>query len=368
MVKNVYRLFCLIVVSYGLMCRANVDPTELSQRQFQKTLEAEVKANPDNKDAREKLAQIYFRNKSYQKVIETLKGFVLSLSDNSLSRLASSYKHVGDIDKEIHALETLAKLRPKSYKPHMALGYAHLKRLKKPDEGQVLLRKDITFNQEVETMAVKHFREAMELGKKHEAPYQALLNFFLERDNYFESQRLLEEMIEKFGKKGTYYSHLCRIFSVQAFLDQAFKTCSSAIRKDRDNPDNYVYLANTFYDQKEVEKSIKFLSKASKKFPRAFQIHFSLAQKYVALENHLLASQHFHSAVQLEPKHKEAVIGLAESLFQIEKYNEALPFYARACNLDHTYKLRLRVATNTLKQQGKYKFVANYQDEVTACR
>lgn len=359
----------LFVLMFGLSVQAapkkKLDPGEA---QFLKTLEVELKQDPQNQKAREKLAQLYFRSKQFEKVIAILKGYKSTISDKSLSRLASSYKRTGEVEKEIQVLQQLSKARPNSYKPHLALGNAFLKTLKKPDVGRALLRSDIQNNNKIETKAIFHYREAIRLSKKFQEPYDRLLAFFLERDNHYEAQKLLEGMMQKFGKKGVYYSHLCRLFSVQAFLEQSHKTCSSAIRKDRKNPDNYVYLANTFFDMKKKAKAIKFLVKATKKFPGNFFVHSSLAKNYQREENFLLASKHHRIATQLKPDAKESIIGLAESLFQIEKYDEALTYYKRACQMDRTYKLRLRVATNTLKKEGKYKYVPDYQDEVTACR
>lgn len=111
---------------------------------------------------------------------------------------------------------------------------------------------------------------------------------------------------------------------------------------------------------------------AQKQFERSAQIEKSefaltcLGEVFYLQKNFGKAIEAFKAATAIEPKSGRAQLGAAQSLYQLLRYDEALPYYIKACQLDRTSSTRFREAHQPL-EAAKMKVSTAYYNGIQQC-
>jgi tetratricopeptide (TPR) repeat protein len=187
-------------------------------------------------------------------------------------------------------------------------------------------------------------------------------------DNRYEARTVINDMTRKFGKRPELYNELCRLYSIDGFIEQALQTCHQAIQLSPQNAKNFVYMANSYKDQKEPEKAGKLLSNAAKRFPKSEFLQVAAGDFYQGQKNHPVAARYYEKAVALNPKMAEAQIGLARSLTETGRFKEAYPHFFAACRADSQTLPEFQEALVKVRQSGNSDLESQFSRGIYSCK
>lgn len=293
-------------LSYGTVAAAAGSP---------EAAEAELKKNPRNLPLRQKLGEYYFDKKDFKKAIDILAPYSNEISAESLRILAEAYEQQSDRLNQIRTLEMYKGKQPEMFRPHYLLGVAYFKN-KQLDES------------------VANLRQAIRYAPKHRPSYEALLAVFEETKQSYESRVLVADMIRVFGKRKEFLTLQCKLHMEDGFLAEAHKLCKEAVASDPREPDNHVHLAQTFVYLNNKKGAEKVFITASRQFPDSEYVQWATGEYYYQEKNFPIATRYLKAAVKADPKKARSQLALALALFEGKDYEEALPHYTAACELD----------------------------------
>lgn len=314
------------------------------------TLEKKIADDPTNPKPRIQLAEELKRQKGQEaKLIETLNPVADDLTLPSLLVLATAYRSQQNYRDEVRILQKAVDLAPKQHELHFKLGRAQL-------------------NADTPVEAVASFRKAITLKRDHRDSYEALLSIFAKSGENYESRNVLKDMLKQFGKRPAIYSHLCRLDSLDGYLDAAVENCQLAIKLDPKKADNHVYFAQTLTDQKNETKAAKVLNQAAKKFPKSELVQWSVGQFYLRQNNYPIAAEFFGRALAADSASSRGQLGFAVANFEQKKYGEALKAFSIACEADEAAHEKLRESQGRLRALKENDWSQKYSQEVYDCK
>lgn len=283
-----------------------------------------------------KLANTYFKQKNYKKVIQVLEPIISSLSSKHLIKLADAYHQNKDFEKEKQTLNVLLVQQPDNYFLLFRLARLQIKNKDNQDKTIELLRKIIA------------------LKPQFEAAYVELRNIFLYSDNLYELINITTEIIEKFGTNQKRQTHLCMAYTKKNYIREGLIYCQKAISSHIKNPlpEHFVYLAQNYKKNLEEEKALNWLKKALVKFPKSDFVYHSLAEEYEKRKNPQLAAIHYDKATKLNPKSFSSQKGKARAYFDAKNYKKSLEGWIQACRLNKSQTLsEFKVRASKLKKE-----------------
>ncbi|RME18201.1 MAG: tetratricopeptide repeat protein [Bdellovibrio sp.] len=315
-------------------------------------LKKKLKRSPHNLKIREQLAHGYFQKEQWQKARDLLAPYASELSEKGLKTLALSYKMLKNYQDEIRILEIMLARKPQSYFYHYLIGLAY-------------------YHSKKNDLAVQHLRQSIEINPKHKPSYFALLKIFQQdknsQANNYESRTLVGDMIRVFGEQPKLVSLQCQLYTEGGFLDEAKKACTKALRVDKKEFKNYIYLASVFQDLQKSEMSKKILLIASKKFSNKEPILWNLGNVFFNSGDYPASIRFFKKALQADPQSARALFGLAQSFYKLSNYDKALKYFVKACQKKSSYAKDFRVAGAQLFKSGNIKWGRMFQKHYYKC-
>lgn len=185
-------------------------------------------------------------------------------------------------------------------------------------------------------------------------------------NNLFEAKSALQDAMKIDKKNGNkYLLDLC-ILEVEdsnhAEVDSVCPRASKAFPKD--------YLALVYMGISQRER-LNY-KEAQKLFERSAQIEKNefaltcLGEVFYLQKNFGKAIESFKASTAIEPKSGRANLGAAQSLYQLLRYEDALPYYIKSCQLDKTSATRFREAQQPL-EAAKLKVSTAYYNGIQQC-
>lgn len=309
---------------------------------------------------REQRAKSFLKAGKFDKVIELLNPYTEQVSATSLLDLAGAYHEKSDYQNEVRILKFVSQKDEENPQIYFILGHAVLNQMNK--------EKDLDNKKKLESEAIVHFRTAVDKKPKFKPAYEALLNVFVKNESNYEARGVLNDMIKRFGKRPQYLNDLCRLYSIDGYLNQAIETCTEAIKISRDYPDNYVYLAQSYFDKKMEDKSGRIITLAAQKFTKSEIVQWAAGRFYSEKKNFPVAAKYFDVAVRADSEQSRSRLGLATALFSTEKYEDALPHYLKACQLDHSAVEQFELAASKLRHADKDRLAKKYSQQIYRCK
>lgn len=184
--------------------------------------------------------------------------------------------------------------------------------------------------------------------------------------NLFEAKSALQDAM-KIDKKNTtrYLLDLCILETEDSNHGEVDQICPRVIKAF---PKDYVALVYLGISQRERLN----YKDAQKHFERSAQIeknefaYSCLGETFYLQKNYGKAIEAFKAATEVEPKSGRAQLGAAQSLFQLLRYEEALPYFIKACQLDKSSATRFREAHQPL-EAAKMKVSTAYYNGIQQC-
>lgn len=323
-------------------------------------LEQQLAQNPDNVKVRTRLAKHYLAESKFDKVIELLNAYTDQLSAEAFRILAFSYSGKNDHANEVRILNLLVAKNEEEYRAHMLLAQAYFKLATTIAEPK---RQHDTL-----TLGIQRLRKTLQLSPKYKPAFDLLLKTFLSQKANNEARELIMEGIEKFGHRPELFRELCKLDSMDGYLPQAVKNCTESISLSRDYPDHYVYLMQTYHDQKEDKKAEKVAVQAGKKFPNSEFVQWASGRLFLERKNYPVASRYFKAAIRAKADSGRAQFGLAQALFEQGDHENALEPFSKACRWDMSTVDAFFAAAGRLKQSGNAALGAKFQQAANLCK
>ncbi len=309
---------------------------------------------------REQSAKLAFKQKQFEDVVNLLNPYTDEVSASSFITLAGAYNELKDFKNLVRILSLLSEKRPKDYHVHFMLGDAHIKLASDS--------KDVRKRQEEEDAGVAAFRTALRLNRRFRPAHQALVNFFQTAGLNHEAREQLNDMLKTFGDRGEIHADLCRLNSIDGFLQQAIKHCRRAMTLAPNFPESYVYLAQTYFDQKSLDKAETTLVQAARKFPKSEFVQYGAGQFFLKKNNYPVATKYLKRAVASQSESARSQRSLANALFESGLSKESLSHFLKACQIDQTAQGDLLGAASRLRLKGENMLAQEFSMASANCK
>ena len=215
--------------------RSNLDTTyfkfglidEIRERfeDAMKHYEMALAYNPHNSQARERLAQVYMKQKSYGKAIEEF--------------------------------EALSREQPDNAEMHIRLGILY-------------------FEEKEYERALDEFKSALKIKPQNISVRYYIALVLEETAHYDEAVAELKEIISREPKNTNAFLHLAYIYTKLKRDDDAIKMYEEILEFEKDEPDIYLYLASAYMHKKDLKNAERVLKEGAAKFGKNDDIYYNL--------------------------------------------------------------------------------------------
>ncbi len=308
-----------------------------------------------SQDKKTQKIESLYSSKKYEVVVDLLAGQWSSASAKSLSYLANSFSALEQYSQQIKVLEFLKAKKPNQYIWYFKLGVAYENLHKQSSQKKY---KD---------SATKNYRKAMEINPKFKPPYTKLLAMFARDRNLYEGRTMASVILTQFGASPEVSQNLCKLYSLDGYIQEAITNCSVAIQDSPALGDNHMYLANAFLDKKDKLTATKIFSKAAKNFPKSEFVQVTTGDFNFSEKLYRAACKNYKAALKVNEKSEQAHVGRAQCLFQLGKPGVALSHYIQACKINSKFIKEFKVATSRLLTTGQNKFYSRYENSLYKC-
>lgn len=286
--------------------------------------------------------------KDYQKVINSLSPEVEKLDRVGLFALAKAYSAQKKSEAAIKAYTAALALNTKDVEAKTLIGAEQLVSGKEKE-------------------ALITLKEALEIKSDFVPAFKLLARIYEKRKNKYELRLLYQDLVEKVGSKPEYLTKLCELTTIDGLYDLSTKYCQQGIEKSPQEAANFVHLGITRKETGKSKEAEEILKNAADKFPQSVKAQNTYASHQVENKNFISAYTYFKKATEAGPKDISSLIGLAQSALEIQKYQESLDAFKRACVLDKTTIPTFRRATNTLRNMKIEDWLKKFESQVEQC-
>ena len=293
--------------------------------------------------------------KRYEQVIGLLAGRWASTSVQNLSLLSSSYSKLKQNSQQIKVLEFLRAKNEKQYIWYYKLGSAY----------------ERLFNEAAKKAhresSIANYRKTMSLNPKFKPAYNKLLQTFAADGNLYEGRTIATVILNQFGSSPKVSQSLCKLYSLDGYIQEAKHHCSLAIEESPEVGDSHMYLANAYLDQGNKVTAKKMLSKAGQGFPKSEYVQVSVGDFNFSEGLYRASFKNYNNALKVNKKNQRAQLGIAQSLFKLSKPKRALAHYVEACKIDPRLKKEFKIAIGNLLNSGQNKLYTSYENSLYKC-
>ena len=125
---------------------------------------------------------------------------------------------------------------------------------------------------------------------------------------------------------------LARLYRLTGQDNPAEQTLRTVLAQDAENPNAIAQLAQLLVDHNNMDEAVPLLKTYLQDTPNS-DLYDLLGDAYTRLNDLSAAEQAYRNAVQMEPDRARHIRGLAQSLFNQDRYSEALLQYQRLTEL-----------------------------------
>ncbi len=315
-----------------------------------KVAQLKVKLSRNRKDikSRLRLAEHYQTIPKYNQITVLLNTALAQLPQRGLMMLAHAYREIKDHENEKRILEIALAKKENDHVTQYALGEALISLSKKSE-------------------AITRFDQARKINKKYLPAYLAILRENKRGGYFHDSLQLLQDMVEIFGDKGTFLNDICLLNAHEAFFEKGVEACQNAISNDPDDPTNHVFLGLLIRERDGNDVAEKIIKKTAQQFINSELAQYVMGELSWERKNFPVAYKFFRGAAQNKPSSARSQLGLGKAAFDLQKYDEALNAFVRACTLNRNMVADFRRSSATLRQKGESALSAKYDAGLLKC-
>lgn len=185
-------------------------------------------------------------------------------------------------------------------------------------------------------------------------------------NNLFEAKSALQDAM-KIDKKNPnkYLLDLCVLETEDSNHSEVDVLCNKVMKAFPKDTLGYIYLGISLRERLNYKEAQRLFERATQVEKNEFA-YTCLGEVYYLQKNYGKAVEAFKSAAAAEPRSGRAQLGTAQSLYQILRYAEALPYYIKACQLDRSSSPSFREALKPL-EAAKMKISTDYYNGLQQC-
>lgn len=300
-------------------------------------------------DAKIDQAQKLYDAKKYKDAIAVLRPLNDKLPRAGLLLLARSYSANGEVLDEIRTLDLCLAKNPKDYVVKTVYGQA-LIREKRFEDG------------------IAAFQEARQLNPRYKPAYEVMVKELEQKGERYEARNVLNDMIKVFGPQAEFYTSLCRLYAADNYNEKSVEICGEAINKDSHIPENHVYLGLALMDREELDRATKVLTHAATRFPRSEPVQSAMGSLYFTKKDIVRSFKYYKAATSADPKSARAWVGYATAALNLQKNEEALDGYVKACKLDRMTTKEFRLALIELRKRHDNIWRSKFENAIGNCQ
>lgn len=292
--------------------------------------------------------QDLFEDKKYTEIINELSGSTDTLNADALIFLGNVYSLIENPGAAIKTYTLALSKKDKNYEAKTLIGKEYLN-LKKEREALAALR------------------EALDYNPKYEPAYRELERLYIRKNNKYELRTLFIDMVKHLGEKPEYFTRLCEISYQSGLYESAIQQCRKGIILDKEQPKNYVYLALTFKETGKIPECVDLLRRAANNFTKSYEAQFTFASILEEQKNFIEAQKYYRRATMISPESLKAMTGYAAVTVELQKFDEGLELFAKACKINKSAIVALRKAIVSLKGFKAKIYISKYEDLADVC-
>jgi len=355
--KTWILIILISLVSWDLCAKLkrSLNESEISQ------LTRNIQSNPQNVRSRLFLANHYFELKNWAQVIQILSPVSEKIPDNSLKQLSHSYLQTGK-PREAHALVgTLLSHSQKSVDTFL---------LAVEIDSEIAKRTNFQpESTEAQERLFSTLKEARGLHPEEIKIYEVWLTM-LERHIphfAFEALRVMEDMKKNnVSFSAHHHSLFCKYNHLAGFNKETQQSCELATQEDPKNPENRIYLGQSYVNSGEEEKGQRLLASIGEEFSTSAKALHATAQNYHQNQNLSQAYLFYKKAVAHKESLDESYLGLAQVAFELRKYDVALSAFKVHCRRTDKLHQEFRRASGLLKDSPEWQ--SRYRQSMLDCK
>lgn len=185
-------------------------------------------------------------------------------------------------------------------------------------------------------------------------------------NNFFEAKSALQDAM-KIDKKNVnkYLLDLCVMETEDSNHAEVDSICTKVTKAFPKDYMALVYMGVSLRERLNYKEAQRLFERSAQIEKNEFALT-CLGEVFYLQKNFGKAIESFKAAAVVEPKSGRAQLGAAQSLYQMLRYDEALPYFIKACQLDKTSANRFREAQQPL-EAAKLKASTAYYNGIQQC-
>ncbi len=307
-----------------------------------------------------------YKTKDFKGIVENFGTRYLTLDYNELVLLGEAYKQLNNYDRQIKILKHLNIKKPNYYKIHLEIANAS----KAKAYESIISGKEYKTYQQALTDTINFYRSAIRLNPKSIAPYESLSAVYKDQENVSEGLALTKTMLDQFGEKPSIVLDLCEWTSKFGLVAQTQRACSQAATLSPLDPKPLINMALAIRDSGEKEKYQAEVFKIYQRFSNSERVIDLIGSIHIENKDFINAERALIK--NKDSKLESSRINLATALYENEKYDLALQYFAQSCPLvNEDRKKLLRFFESRLRRleiNGMENMSFKFQKELNVCR
>ncbi len=286
--------------------------------------------------------------KRYNDIVDQLSPKVEKLTRRELVDLGKAYSAIGNWTGAIKMFTAVLSNYPKDVEAKTLIAAEQIRTGKERDGLQTL-------------------KSVLEINKKYIPAYRYLIGIYERRKNHYELRMIYIDLVASFGKKIEYITKLCELTANEGLFDQAVEYCTTGTELDKKEAKNFIHLGVVLRERGETVRGERLLKSAADVFSNNLLAQLTYAEHQEQKKDYVSAYSFYKKAVNLDASSVEAVLGLANSAFEIQKYQEAMEYFLKSCRLDRKTLPAFRKATNVLRLMKTTAWLYKYEKSQEHC-
>lgn len=290
-----------------------------------------------------------YEGKNYQKIIDDLSPKLAELSKSEIIYLGKSYSELKNPIAALKVFNVGSTKLPNDIELKSLIGYE-------------------LFKSKNDKEAIRTLKEVIELDKKYEPAYKYLVEIFQSKKNIYELRLLYQDMLDNIGEKYEYFLKLCEISRNAGLHDLSKKYCNRCVELNPRKADCYVYLGLSQKDAGQIDEAKKNLKMAADSFSKSEFAQSSYGQVMLEQKSFVDAYKYFQRSITINPNSLIGLVGLGTSGVEIQKFDESLKAFSKACKIDKSTLLEFRKALSTIRLMKNDTWQSRFEIAISKCQ
>ncbi len=271
--------------------------------------------------------------------------------------LIDAYIKKSQLTESLKLAQTLSAKDDQDFVATYRVGFVYLK-LRKLKEAQA------------------SFRAAIAINPKYDAAYSRISEILFEKvsrlkagtkNAYYELRNLYSDWMTAVGERPYLIERNCYYQAQSGLFEEAKPICLKASSLLPDDPTPKIQLLLIEKDTLDSKSYMQKFYQIAQKHPRSFSAQMSVAKEAEQQRDFINAETYYKKANLIDPKSVDALAGWSRSLVALNKIDEALATYKKACGFTRDLIPDMRKAVSFLRIHNQIPKARNFDEAIENC-